>query len=316
MILAADIGGTKCLLALARREDGELLEEKRYASADFANLESLLARFLDDHGIPASAVAILSLALAGPVSEECVALTNLPWLVCQRSLEKQFPDARILFVNDFQAAALGVLQVDETQLLTIREAPMKPGGRKLVMGAGTGMGVAWLQPLEGEYRAWSSEAGHIGFAPQDDQQWRLHRHLQARHGRVSWERLLSGPGLAAIHAFLSGREAAPEPPAIIDEANAGDNETAVETLSLFTQLYGCFCGDMALAWPADGGIYLVGGVTTHVTRWLQQPIFEKSFTDKGRMSHLVEGFPIQVVLEPRVGLLGAVSQALQMQERS
>lgn len=314
MILAADIGGTKCLLALARREDGEVLEEERYASADFANLEKLLERFLDDQDVPASEVEILSLALAGPVSEECVTLTNLPWLVCQRSLEKQFPKARILFVNDLQAAALGALQVDEKQRLTIRDAPREAKGRKLVLGAGTGMGVAWLQPSAKGYQAWSSEAGHIAFAPEEEQEWRLLQHLRIRHGRVSWERLLSGPGLRAIYAFLAEREPAPEAPVIIDQANSSSSGTAVETLSLFTRLYGRFCGDMALAWPAHGGIYLVGGVTTHVIRWLQQPLFENAFTDKGRMSHLTKGFSIQVVMEPRAGLLGAIRQALQTQE--
>jgi glucokinase len=310
MILASDIGGTSCRLLLARADNGEIVAESSYPSADFPNLEAAIARFLEAHHQPAREIERAVLALAGPVTRDCVALTNLPWLVCRKSLQQQLPEARIEFLNDFQAAALGVLEVEETKLLPIQPVPESEGERKLVMGAGTGMGVAYLHPGKNGYHAWSTEAGHMGFAPADSRQWELHEALRRKYGRASWERVLSGPGLADLHAFLAGTAETWQPPAIIDAANEGDDATAREAVELFARLYGSYCGDLALAWQPRGGIYLTGGVTTHIAQWLTCPPFLEAFADKGRMSPLMESFPIHIVMEPRTGLLGTLHHAL------
>ncbi len=307
MILAADIGGTHCRLMLAEA-DGTPAAEAVYPGAAFPNLEAVLTRFLEEQGRAAAAIDRVVLALAGPVTGDCVALTNLPWLVCRRSLQQQLPKARIDFINDFQAAALGALETPPERLLAIQPTLPREGARKLVLGAGTGLGAAYLHPAHGRYRAWPTEAGHMSFAPLEEEDWQLAAHLRRRHGRVSWERILSGPGLSALHAFLTGGER-PEPAAVIDAANGGDAD-AVATVERFARLYGAFCGDLALAWQPAGGIYLTGGVTTRITRWLTAPAFLEAYRNKGRMASLVAEFPIHIVMEPRAGLLGAVRHAL------
>ena len=311
MILAADIGGTSCRLALADGDRGEIRAEGSYPSAEFANLEAVITRFLEENGQAPDAVARVVLALAGPVSGDCVPLTNQPWLVCRGSLQKQLPAARIEFINDFQAAALGVLQTSADKLLPLNPGREEPGARKLVLGAGTGMGVAYLHPEGDGYRPWPTEAGHMSFAPADHQQWELAKYLRHRYGRASWERVLSGPGLSDLHAFLAPGEAPMEPAGIIDAAGAGSSASAMEAVALFSRLYGSFCGDLALAWQPAGGIYLTGGVTLHLGERLARPPFLEAFRDKGRMSSLVAGFPIQIVMEPRAGLMGALQHALQ-----
>ncbi|RTZ73100.1 MAG: glucokinase [Gammaproteobacteria bacterium] len=315
MILAADIGGTKSHLALADNS-GEVIADKRYPSRAFSDLESVLDSFLQDFSISREKVDRLVLALAAPLTGECIDHTNLPWQVCRKALQSRFPQAELHLVNDFQAAALGALAAGEEQLLALHDTPREAGGRKLALGAGTGMGVAYLHREGDHYYPWPTEAGHIAFAPADEQQWRLCRHLQARYGRTSWERILSGPGLADLYHFLDPRKPPREPPAIIDAANEEKDDTAREALTLFARLYGSYCGDMALAWQPSGGIYLLGGVTTHITSWLQQPAFLEAYGAKGRMSALVNRFPIHIVMEPRAGLLGAIQYALQTQVTS
>lgn len=315
MILAADIGGTKSHLALAD-PDGSAVAEKRYPSGEFDDLETVLETFLRDFSIQREEIDRLALALAGPLAGECIHLTNLPWRVCRESLQARFPRARLLLINDFQAAALGALSAGEKALLPLRDTPREEKGRRLAMGAGTGMGVAYLHAEGDHYRPWPTEAGHIAFAPADEQQWALCRFLQQKHGRASWERILSGPGLADLYSFLAPESPAQTPPAIIDAANTGSDPVAREAVELFSGLYGSYCGDMALAWLPAGGIYLLGGVTTHITRWLQQPGFLRACGDKGRMSELVNRFPIHIVMEPRAGLLGAIQFAIQTQVTS
>ena len=315
MIIAADIGGTSTRLALAD-QSGEVKAQRDYASRAHDSLEAILRRFLADHDLDPAKVSRLVLALAAPLTGDCVKLTNLPWELCRDSLRRIFPGAGVDFINDFQAAALGALAADEDGLLVIQDRPRDPEGRRLALGAGTGMGVAYLHPAHGGFHPWPTEAGHMSFAPASEGEWRLLRHLQKRFGRVSWERVLSGPGLANLYGFLSGGEASPEPPAIIDAANAGSDPLAVEALELFSALYGRYCGDLALAWQPCGGIYLLGGVTTHITGWLRRPPFLEAYGDKGRMSALVNRYPIHVVMTPGAGLLGAIRHALQTQVKS
>jgi len=314
MILAADIGGTKCHLALADLQ-GRLKCDRRYPSADFDGIEPLLRTFLDHCGQTAEGVEILVLALPAPIEGECIGLTNLPWKPCRSALQEQFPHSRIELVNDFQAAALGAVTLGPDRLMTLNDRPADPKGRKLALGAGTGMGVAYLQPAHGGHHPWPTEAGHLSFAPEEALEWRLAEYLRERHGRASWERVLSGPGLADLYRFLAPEAPPLAPPAVIDAANANRDEQAVAALRLFVRLYGRFCGDLALAWLPRGGLYLLGGVTLHITGWLQQPAFLAAYGAKGRMSELVNRFPIHIVLEPRAGLLGAIQFAIQTQVR-
>lgn len=312
MILAADIGGTRSRLLLAQPGSGSIIVESEYASGGFPNLEAVITRFLEEQQQPTDAVSRVVLALAGPVTGDCVALTNLPWLVCRRSLQKQLPKAKIHFLNDFQAAALGTLEVDESSLLPVQATQAKEGERKLVLGAGTGLGVAYLHPQHGSYHPWATEAGHMSFAPQNHRQCELAEYLREKYGRVSWERVLSGNGLVDLHAFLSGGKGLEDPATVTEAAQRGE-PLAAEAATLFSEAFGTFCGDLALAWQPAGGIYLTGGVTTHLTQWLTQPGFLDAYRNKGRMSALVADIPIHIVMEPRVGLLGALRHALQQE---
>lgn len=304
MKLCGDIGGTKVLLALVD-DDGELHQSCRLASADFSCFDDLMAEYL--RGVSVS-VDGGCLAVAGPVADngKRAKITNLPWTIDCAALETRFGLGPLHLINDFAGVAFGVAALSPEQLITLQAGEPAPGGVKLVIGAGTGLGMAILHNED----ILPSEGGHVGFAPRDDTQLRVWAALQREHGRVTAERVISGPGLAAIHRVLAGESL--DPAVIAERALAGE-AAARRTVDCFFTAYGAFAGDMAMAVMASGGVYLAGGVTQRLLPLLADSGFINAFTAKAEHADLVRRLPVWAVTDPEIGLRGAAAAALRSQ---
>ena len=324
--LAGDIGGTKTLLRLseeaADNPAGRCLQEARYDSTAFDDLAPMVEAFLAEAGEPAPAGACFG--VAGPVQgddrHQRARLTNLPWQLDSDHLAQATGIGRVRLVNDFQAVGYGVEALEAGDLAPLQGGTATPEAPRLVLGAGTGLGVGLLFWQGDHYEAYPSEAGHLDFAATDERQVRLWRFLARHYGRVSYERVVSGPGLAGIYRFLLEEDGQPgeadpvlgaaDPAAAVSERALTAGETrANAALDLFCQVYGAVAGNLALACLADGGVYIAGGIAPRILPRLQAGGFLRAFTDKGRMGRLLEAMPVHVITQPKVGLLGAAAAA-------
>ncbi len=319
-LLGADIGGTKTLLAIASPE-GRVLRQQRYRNADFAGFDAVLEAFLAeaDDGLPAAAC----LAVAGPLAHDArsARLTNLGWHIDSAAIAARLDGAPIRLINDFAAVGLGIDRVDAAELVTLQSGETRADAPRVVIGAGTGLGVGWLVHDGERYRAYPSEGGHVDFAPNGVLQRELLAWLEDRHrGHVSIERVVSGPGLVDLFSFCCERESAaaeldralasPDPAAWVS-VRAGESATspAAQALDLFLSIYGAVAGNLALNLLPQGGLYLAGGIAPKLIDRLRDGPFLAAFNDKGRMSALTASIPVSVILNPSVGLLGALLSA-------
>lgn len=302
MILCGDIGGTHARLALAQPGRAALTAERQYACAAYDGMLAILADYLATLTAPPSAAC---LAVAGPISEDGrrARLTNLPWVIDCGALEAATGIAHCRLVNDFAAAAMGVTAVPTTGLATLQTGQPLPSAPRLVLGAGTGLGMAILLPENDGWRIVPGEGGHIGLSPQHPGQLAVWQALLVRHGRVTAERAISGPGLAALHHILTGEQL--DPADISQLALIGDNLAARRSVDMFMEFYGAFAGDMAMLALARGGVYLAGGVTAKLLPLLLAGPFLAAFNAKAEHEALVGNMPVHAVLEPALGLMGA-----------
>jgi glucokinase len=319
MILAGDVGGTKTLLAVFDTAAMTIVRETTLPSRELESLESAVEAFL--LGAPRIRVEGGCVGVAGPVMDgRCVA-TNLPWVVDERHIAAA-AGAPVKLINDLEAAAHGVLTLPADKFLVLQAGTPKPGGNVALIAAGTGLGQALVVREGPGYRVVPSEGGHASFAPADELQVDLLRSLRAEFGHVSWERLLSGPGLANIYHFLQARagHAAPDwlrarlqredPGAVIGEvALAGRDPVCVEALDLFVSIYGAQAGNFALETLALGGLVVGGGIAPKIKTKLADGRFMAAFRAKGRLEPLLASIPVKAALEARAGLLGAAHVA-------
>ncbi|MEA3155730.1 MAG: glucokinase [Betaproteobacteria bacterium] len=326
IVLAADVGGTHTKVALARFDAGALALIKReaYPSRTYASLELIIETFLREPEVNpyVGGIAAACFAVAGPVEQGRARLTNLVWHVDEAVLGRHFPIPRMSVINDFAAAGLGIDHLGGSDVLTLQEGTAVAHADRMVIGAGTGLGVAWLTWREGGYSVHPSEGGHADFAPVDEIQDELLMHLRREFGRVSYERVLSGPGLPRIFDFLRQRAATAPAHALPDTAPGRDpagiiaelalakrDELAVRALDIFASAYGAFAGNMALLALAHGGVYVAGGIAPKIAAKLNDGTFMRAFTAKGRLSSVLETIPVKVVMNEQVGLLGALAEA-------
>lgn len=306
MIVCGDIGGTKALLGVAAITDGRphFLFRRRYECAGYASFDALFAAFRADADAFAGRLACGCLALAGPVDDDGLTarITNLPWTVDAARCGAAFGLPPLALANDFAAAAAGVVAADADALVRLQAGEPLADGVRLVAGAGTGLGMAILVPDGDGWRVLPGEGGHVGFSPQDARQARVHAALLAQHGRVTTERVVSGPGLAAIHRILAAETAAPA--AIATRALAGE-PAAAASLDVFLAAYGAYVGDMALAVLARGGAYLAGGIAAKILPLLETGPFLAAFNAKAEHAGLARRMPVYVVVDPELGLKGA-----------
>lgn len=322
ILLGGDIGGTKTRLAfLQATPDGvRILREQTFPSGAFPSLEAILAQFLGTREWDIQAVG---LGIAGPICERRCQATNLPWSIDANALERgELGLPRVSLCNDLEATAWGIQTLPETALYLLHPGHPDPQGNRSVIAAGTGLGEAGVCWDGGRWRPFASEGGHTDFAPADALQWDLYQHLERRFGHVSWERILSGPGILEMHGFLRNRAGAPCPPALAEElarsssaaavsdaASAGD-PVCVQTLDLFFYLYGRETGNQALKIMATGGVYLGGGIVPKLLVPLVESRFLEGYFAKGRMEPLLRRMPVWVILDDRAALYGAALAAL------
>ena len=319
MILAGDIGGTKTSIAVFSLENGKLVQQvkKSYSSKDFPSLEAVLEEFAALHHAPIGAA---SFGVAGPVVDGMVKTTNLPWLVDSLALARGLGLDSVVLLNDLEATGYGAATLGAAEFNTLNAGASVAGVTRALLAAGTGLGEAILYPVADSYRVLASEGGHADYAPRTAIEIDLLRYLAARFGHVSYERVISGPGLLNIYNFLkdSGRYAEPEwlrerlaagdPSAEISEAAlAGAAEICVHALDMFVSAYGAEAGNLALRAKALGGVYIGGGIAPKILDKLADGAFMRAFVDKGRYAELLTRVPVRVILNPDTALRGAAS---------
>lgn len=326
IVIAGDIGGTNSRLAIY---DGRRPTfERTYPSAEHTSLEAVVSRFLADAapalGGPRPTHACIG--VAGPVKDGISRVTNLPWLIDARKVEKETGLTRVTLLNDFEAAAHGVPALDVDEVVQIGGGPRDLRGPIVVLGAGTGLGQAFLfwSEAHGRYQVVPSEGGHADFAARNALEVGLLEFLTDKYGRVSYERILSGPGLHDLFAFLAAdpalaplvrpetREAMKkeEPQVVVvRQANEGQDPVCAAAVNLFSSVLGAHCGSLALTFLATGGVFIAGGVSPRVRAFLENGTFRGAFEAKGRFRPLVASVPAYLVVNKELGLLGAALHA-------
>jgi|SRR5579863_131468 len=316
MILAGDIGGTNARLAYFQPQNGHfrLISERVFASRDFRELGDIVSKFLEEaHTRP----DIACFGIAGPVHHGRVETSNLPWIIEQSRLAKQIHLPATLLINDLEANAWGIEELGPQDLVTLNRV-VPSDGNQAVIAPGTGLGEAGLFWNGSEHQVYACEGGHADFAPQGELQIELLRFLESRYGHVSYERILSGPGLVNVYEFLRGKGCGDEPAGFAEQlrradaaasisraALSGANRLAEQALDLWISVYGAEAGNLALKAMATGGIFLSGGISPKILSKLAGPLFMQAFLDKGRLRPLLESIPVQVITNDSAGLLGA-----------
>jgi len=311
--LVTDIGGTNSRIAIVRDLQIETL--KVYPTRNFKSAIELFRHFQKDTGqeLPSR----WAVAAAGVTTQDKIHGTNIGWNIVRKELSDAFRLETCLLLNDFEAAAYGLAVVSEERLEKIGGG--KPGGNevKIILGAGTGLGEATcVFCKETGWKVLRSEGGHSSFSPTDELEIELFRFLKKKYGHVSFERILSGPGLIELyHFFLNQQYALPgkelrEPSQVTRAAKEGD-EISWCALDLFCKIYGEEAGNFALKALPLGGVYLTGGIVLHILTRLKAGGFIKGFTSKGRMKEVLKDIPVFVVKEPYLGILGCAYRLLQ-----
>lgn len=320
-ILAGDIGATRSRLALVRvGEDGaEVATRGDFRSADFPGLSDVVGRYLE--GIdrrPERAV----FGVAAPIRDGVARFANLDWQVERDEFCRRIGVDDVDLVNDFEALCHALPLLGPEGVADVLEGRPDPDAAVAVLGAGTGLGHAFVTRDGGVRRVHSSEAGHVDFAPRDPTQDALLRWLRQHYGRGSFERVLSGPGLLDVYRFLvetgradedpatTERLRSEEAPAVVSELGlAGRDPACQQALEVFVDVYGAQAGNFALAVQATGGVYLGGGIAPQILSALRGERFRRAFREKGKLASMVDEIPVRVVTDPDAGLIGAAAVA-------
>jgi glucokinase len=323
MLLAGDVGGTKTILAQYEKstEGLERVRERIFPSADYASLDEIVAEFLLDQSVPLEAACF---GVAGPVIDGCSRITNLPWVIDERSLAATMGVARVKLLNDLQAMALGLLRLGPEEWVELNPHAEPATGNRAVLAAGTGLGEAILYWDGLNYHPLATEGGHADFAPNDPLEEGLLAYLRQKFGgHVSYERILSGPGIVNVYEYLRQSGHAPETPEFAAVLAAADDPAreisrygledgdalARASLRLFARIYGAEAGNLALKCMARGGVLIGGGIAPKILPALTDGAFMEGFCDKGRFSGFMSTIPVRVALNPSTGLLGAADYA-------
>jgi glucokinase len=318
LILAGDIGGTKTNLALFSVHGGRLRADKleSFQSKRYSGLLPVVRDFLagDSHPMDAACFGV-----AGPVVEGKVKTPNLPWMIDSAELSRALKFASVDLLNDLEAAAYGIFTLEDDEFFTLNEGEIRYAGNKALIAAGTGLGQAILYDDGRHFRPLATEAGHADFAPRNELEIELLRYLFGHFQHVSYERVLSGPGLSNIYRFLKESRGMDEPQwlterlataedvsAEISRAGlAGEAEICVKALEVFVAVYGAEAGNLALRAKSIRGLYIGGGIAPKILSKLKDGAFMRAFVDKGRYSDFLSAVPVQVILNDQAALRGA-----------
>ncbi len=306
MSLSVDIGGTHTRLALFAMS-GEFTPSflTIYSSHEFGTFEDLLTRAFEEHQeLGGATISHVTIGVAGTVVDNCCQVTNLPWFLDGQKLAKHLDVERVTLLNDLQAAAYGVLALPKEDFATLQEGQEAKGPIGII-GAGTGLGEAFLVETQTGYLACPTEGGHADFAPVDEEQCALLTFLKEKLGRVSVENVLSGPGLWNIYSFFDGPKLKNSGEAVTEAALEKKEPKALEALELFLKIYAQEAGNLSLRLLARGGIYFSGGIAPKLLSLMQRPSFVQTLSQKGVKSDFVRQVPFKVILNDHVPLYGA-----------
>jgi glucokinase len=322
VILAGDVGGTKCNLALFSEKDGKLTSvfNHRFASKEFAQFDLIVREFarLAEPCLKKQRVRAAGFGVAGPVINNRVRATNLPWIVDAAKLAEELHVKDVVLLNDLGGTGHSIEHLAPNELCVLNPGKPEPGGTRALLAAGTGLGQSILVWDGARYRVVASEGGHSDFAPHTEQQIELLRFMRRRYPQVSWELILSGRGFRTLHEFLSpdvkhasfeDPDADPAPE-ITQLGLAKTCPVCVETLDLWTSIYGAEAGNLALKVLALGGVYVAGGIAVKILDKIKDGTFFNAFKDKWKFETLLSNIPVSVVLNESAPLMGAAYEAL------
>ncbi|MBC7780726.1 MAG: glucokinase [Proteobacteria bacterium] len=319
LILAADVGASKTRVLAESVAAHTVVHEVEYENANHVSVAEILAEFVTASPIRAvgGEFVTASLAVAGPTDGLFCRMTNRAWDIEARDLSMRLAIPTVRLVNDVQAAAYGVGQLAPADMVRLQAGSAVAGAPRVVLAPGSGLGIGYAVSQPAGYLAYPSEAGHADFAPCDELQVELLTHLRGRFGHVSWERVLSGPGLASIFEFLIIRKHATVTSdlvqdverrgglAVTEAALKGGHTLARTAMSIFITAYGALAGSLALTFMPRGGIYLGGGITPQIIDAMRDGQFMQAFAAKGRFADQVAQIPVYIVLGRNPNLLGA-----------
>lgn len=304
--LVGDIGGTNARLALCDVDNGSIYHAKTYSGSDFTSLADLIVYYLTEHQVQ---VAQACIAIACPIQGDWVEMTNYHWSFSIMAIKQQLQLDNLQVINDFTAASMAIPVLQEADIIQIGGDKSLPNSPIAVYGAGTGLGVAHLIPVDGRWIALPGEGGHVDLAAASVQEDKILAVLRQQFGRVSAERILSGSGLVNLYqALVIADNRVPEqllPQTITERALAHSDEDCHRTLSLFCQILGRFGGNLALNLSTFGGVYIAGGIVPRFLSFFQQSDFRAAFEQKGRVKNVIESIPVYLIVHENPGLLGA-----------
>lgn len=323
MILAGEIGATRTRLAAFETEGNRLqcAVEKIYKSQEHASLADILPQFIRSEGIPVHSACF---GAAGPVRGGRSKISNLPWIIDCKELAQQLKLSSVGLLNDLEAYAYGIDALESKDFITISEGAADPEGNRAVISAKTGLGVAGLYWDGFRHHPFACEGGHADFAPKNPLQTELLVYLQKKYGRVSCERILSGPGIRHIYEFLRDEHKADEPAWLHDQLAAAQDASPVisqlalegkapiceQALLIFVEVFGAEAGNCALHYMTTGGIFIGGTIAARIEKKMKDGDFMRSFLDKGRMESLLKDMPVKIIANDDCGLMGAARYTL------
>ena len=322
MILAGDIGGTHARLAFFQSQNGHLtpVAEGVFPSRDHSGLDEIVGQFVAKQSLRPD---VACFGVAGPVRNGKVETSNLPWTVEASRLAGELHLPSALLINDLEANAWGIASLGDQDQIALNRVKGMPVGNQAVISAGTGLGEAGLFWNGSGYEIFASEGGHCDFAPRTELEIELLRYLVARFGHVSFERIVSGPGLVNVYNFLRDTHRGEEPQWLTDELAQGDQAAAISraavagksvlaehALDLWISIYGAEAGNLALKLMATGGVFLGGGIAPKIVSKLSGLLFMQAFVSKGRLQPLLESIPVKVITNDKIALFGAARYAV------
>jgi glucokinase len=321
-ILAADVGATKINIAVYHWNGMHLILQKEasYRSKHFKTITSAIREFIDGHELPPK----ISLAVAGPVKSGNSRLTNINWELDAEELSRYFL-RDVVLVNDMEASAYGLGLMDEKDIHIVHKGSTCEKGNVAIIAPGTGLGEAGLY-YDGEvYHPFATEGGHSDFAPRTTQDFELLQFARKKYGHVSWERLISGPGICLIYDFLLQKKDRTEPSWIREKILAHDKATVItqnisecavckETVELFFHYLAQESANVAMKFMATSGVYISGGIVPELVADLNHELFVRSFSNFGRLKDLLESIPIKIILNKQTALIGAAFYGVHHQQ--
>lgn len=321
MILAGDVGGTKCNLALFAEKNGKLefVFRERFASKEFAQFDLIIREFTRRAAahLGGDKIRAAGFGVAGPVINNRIHATNLPWIVDADTLADEVGVNSVVLVNDLGATGHSLQHLPPEDFCVLNVGSPLAGASRALLAAGTGLGEGILFWDGNRYKVVPSEGGHSDFSPRTDQQIELLKFMRHRYPQVSWELILSGRGFRTLHEFIAPSVKHPifedpdaDPAPFITKSGLEHScPVCVETLDLWTNIYGAEAGNLALKVLALGGVYVAGGIAVKILSKMKDGTFFNAFRDKWHFENMLLNVPVSIVLNESAPLIGAAYEA-------